>query len=461
VLIAGSGVGVVYVGGMPLLSIGAAYKAKMLCSEVFVAGRAVEDVMADLQIDDLRPLRFVGAHVNQTAGTTRAGLPGLVERRARFRGALGCTLNGQPTVTDGVGDRVPWPGKEVASPASNTLAALAPDVRRAVEAVLDEAFSEPDLSRPRRTRAVVVMQHGHVVAERYAAGIGSDTPLAGWSMTKSVLNALMGIAVREGRLELNGPVPLQAWSTPGDPRSRISVSDLLRMSSGLSFDENQAAPSSDILRMLFDTDDMAAFAASREPAHEPGTSWQYSSGTSMLLSRLLREAVGDGAYHEFPRRMLFEPLGMHRAVLEVDASGTFVASSYMYATAREWARFGQLYLQDGVWMGQRILPEGWVAFTRMAAPADPHAAYGAHFWLSTPVEYRGPDAAVPDDAFHAAGHEAQFVTIVPSRGVVIVRLGRTRYPSAWAHNRFVAAVLSALQPRASPTMRYLRVLRRE
>ncbi len=195
------------------------------------------------------------------------------------------------------------------------------------------------------------------------------------------------------------------------------------MSSGLAFDENQTAPSSDILRMLFDTPDMAAFAASRTPALEPGTSWQYSSGTSMILSRVLREALGDDAYHEFPRRMLFEPLGMHRAVLEVDASGTFVASSYMYATAREWARFGQLYLQDGVWMGQRILPDGWVAFTRAAALADPHAAYGAHFWLTTPVEYRGPDAVVPDDVFHAAGHEAQFVTIVPSHAVFVRRSG--------------------------------------
>jgi CubicO group peptidase (beta-lactamase class C family) len=433
---------------MPLLSIGSAYKAKMLCSEIFVAGRAVEDVMADLQIDDLRPLRFVRADVNLAERTTRTGVPGLVERRARFRGALGCTLDPRPTTAaEGAGDRLRWPGAEVASPTSNTLAALPPDVRRAVDAVLDEAFSEPDPSQPRRTRAVVVMQHGQVVAERYAAGLGSDTPLAGWSMTKSVLNALVGIAVREGRLELNGPARLQAWSTPGDPRSRISVSELLRMSSGLAFDEGQSAPSSDILRMLFDTADMAAFAASREPARDPGTSWQYSSGTSMILSRVLREALGDDAYHEFPRRMLFEPLGMHRAVLEADASGTFVASSYMYATAREWARFGQLYLQDGVWMGQRMLPEGWVAFTRTAAPADPRAAYGAHFWLSTPVEYRGPDAVVPGDVFHAAGHEAQFVTIAPSHAVVIARLGRTRYPSAWAHDRFVAALLAALQPR--------------
>ena len=135
---------------------------------------------------------------------------------------------------------------------------------------------------------------------------------------------------------------------------------------------------------------------------------------------------------------------MTRAVLEADASGTYVGSSFMYATAREWARFGLLYLQDGVWAGERILPEGWVQYTRTPAPADPQAAYGAHFWLRIPKEYRESGHAVPEDAFHAVGHEAQFVTIVPSHNTVIVRLGKTRYPQVWIHNAFVRNVLAAL-----------------
>jgi CubicO group peptidase (beta-lactamase class C family) len=196
--------------------------------------------------------------------------------------------------------------------------------------------------------------------------------------------------------------------------------------------------------MLFGAPDMAAFAGHKKLEADPGTRWKYSSGTSMILSQVLRDVLGDDEYHQFPRRALFDALGMTRAVMEADARGTFVASSYMYATAREWARFGQLYLQDGVWMGKRILPEGWVAYARTPAPADPRSAYGAHLWLSTPAEYRGSDAVLPAHVFHAAGHEAQFVTIVPSHDVVIVRLGRTRYPSAWAHDRFVSAVLVAL-----------------
>ncbi|MBE9530132.1 MAG: serine hydrolase, partial [Proteobacteria bacterium] len=146
----------------------------------------------------------------------------------------------------------------------------------------------------------------------------------------------------------------------------------------------------------------------------------------------------------FPREALFDRLGMTGAVLEADASGTFVGSSYMYATARDWARFGLLYLQDGVWEGERILPEGWVQYTRTPIPADPQGVYGAHFWLRIPKEYRGTGSTVPEDAFHAVGHEAQFVTIVPSHDTVIVRLGKTRYSKAWEHDVFVSNVLTAL-----------------
>jgi CubicO group peptidase (beta-lactamase class C family) len=256
-----------------------------------------------------------------------------------------------------------------------------------MDEVLNDAFAEPDSAHPRRTCAIVVMQHGVVVAERYAAGAGAETPLIGWSMTKSVLNALVGIAV--------------------------------------------------------DEPDMASFAADKVLESNPGSRWKYSSGTSLILSRVLREALGDEAYWRFPRTALFAPLGMRHALLQADPSGTFVASSYMYATAREWGRFGQLYLQDGVWRGERILPEGWVEYTRTPAPAAP-STYGAHFWLSTPTEYRWPTVELPAGVFHAVGHEGQFVTLVPSRNVVIVRLGRTRYPNAWAHDRFVSKVLAAL-----------------
>jgi CubicO group peptidase (beta-lactamase class C family) len=427
----------------PLLSVGLAYKAKTLCSESFVSERPLDDILADLAIDDLRPLLLIRAEVDMSARTAAARFL-TAERKARFDGETGCTLAPWPpgVVED---SRPTMPEQPTRSHRGRDGAPrVSVQTHPALDRVLDEAFSEPEGRERKRTRAVVVLHQGETVAERYAPGLGAETRLAGWSMTKSVLNALIGIAVRDGDLTLDGPTNLEAWSTPGDSRARITVSDLLRMSSGLEFDENQASASSDILRMLYEVPDMAGFAASKRLSAAPGAVWNYSSGTSLILSRVLRERLGEEAYRSFPQKALFEPLGLTRAILEVDGAGTFVASSYMYATAREWARFGQLYLQDGVWQGQRLLPEGWVAYTRTPAPAGSQPTHGAHFWLSTPVEYRGPAMPLPADVFHAAGHEAQFVTIVPSHDAVIVRLGKTRYPSAWEHDRFVAAVLAAL-----------------
>jgi CubicO group peptidase (beta-lactamase class C family) len=191
---------------------------------------------------------------------------------------------------------------------------------------------------------------------------------------------------------------------------------------------------------------MAAYAAGKPLDDPPGARWQYSSGTTVILARAMREVIGDdGAYRQFPRRALFDPLGMSSAVIETDAAGTFVGSSLMYATARDWARFGMLFLRDGVWDGERILPDGWVEYTRTPAPADPARRYGAHFWLDVPDGYRAMGAAIPRDAFHAAGHQGQFVTIVPSRDVVIVRLGGTRHHDAWDQSAFVHDVLASLQ----------------
>jgi CubicO group peptidase (beta-lactamase class C family) len=440
-------IGTGYIGAMigPFLSIGLAYKAKTLCSETFVSGRPLGDVLADLTIDDLRPLRVIRGQIDRGARVSTARFL-TAERMARFDDDLGCALEPPaPDAEEGPQQTLSIRPRRSYGEHGGTPASMSVRQYRALELLLDEAFSEADVRRPKRTRAVVVVHRGEIVAERYAPGIRPETPLIGWSMTKSVLNALVGIAIREGKLTLDGPTSLRAWSDPGDARGRITVSDLLRMSSGLAFDEDQGSASSDIFSMLYGAPDMAGFASSKRLIADPGSVWSYSSGSSLILSRLLRERLGDEAYRVFPRKALFEPLGFTKAVLEADATGTFVASSYMYATARDWARFGQLYLQNGVWQDQRILPEGWVEYTRTPAPADSLAAYGAHFWLSTPMEYQGPAVRLPADVFHAVGHEAQFVTIVPSHDVVVVRLGKTRYPGSWEHDRFVAAVLAAIE----------------
>jgi len=219
------------------------------------------------------------------------------------------------------------------------------------------------------------------------------------------------------------------------------------MRSGLAFTEVYSNPLSDVTRMLFDGPDAAGFAASRLLADQPGTQWKYASGTTNILSLIARRALGEEAYPSWPRRALFDPLGMSSAVFEQDASGTFIGSSFLFATARDWARFGLLHAQDGVWDGRRILPDGWVKLVTTPTPQAPDLKYGAHWWLKLSKELGGETpaaASLPPDAFHALGHEGQCLTVIPSRGLVAVRLGLSIDITAWDHAAFLAALLKAV-----------------
>jgi CubicO group peptidase (beta-lactamase class C family) len=251
------------------------------------------------------------------------------------------------------------------------------------------------------------------------------------------------------------PAPVPEWSRPGDPRGAITLDNMLRMSSGLEFGEVYEDPLSDVCIMLFSVRDAAAYAADKPLETEPGNKWYYSSGTTNVISRIVRDAIGgtQADYFAFPRNALFDRIGMRSAVIEPDPSGTFVGSSYMYATARDWARFGLLYLQDGVWDGERILPEGWVDYSRKPTPGSPGGVYGAHFWLNptrTPDESTGSARVglsaprLPADLYQCLGHEGQSVTIIPSRKTVVVRLGLSQAPGAWDLDSFIANVLEAL-----------------
>jgi CubicO group peptidase (beta-lactamase class C family) len=311
---------------------------------------------------------------------------------------------------------------------------------------VDSAFAEPNRRRLRRTRAVVVVQDGRIVAERYAQGFTENTPFAGWSMTKSVLGALIGVLVGEGRLSLQEKALLPQWKAP-DPRADITLEDLLRMRSGLTFSEEYSDLSSDVIEMLFNRSDCAAYAASQPLGSPPGTVWTYSSGTTNILSAIARRVVGEADYIHWPRRVLFDPIGMSSAIMEPDASGTFVGSSFMLAMARDWARFGQLFLQDGVWEGRRIVPDGWVRFSTTPTAQSPDGLYGAHWWLKLQPELGGetPAAArIPADAFFAVGHEGQTLTVIPSLRLVVVRLGLSIYVDAWNHAAFIADLQDAL-----------------
>ena len=286
------------------MRVGVGYKAKSLCSGVFVSKRDAAALLDEMSTDDLGVMRYLDASVDCAAETATASAFGLMGRRAVYREGLGCTL-----ALDGVD-----PPRLSRHTDALTRGTLPTDVKRPgdvssrVEAVVARAFDEPNPMRPRRTFAVIVLQYGRVVAERYAAGITDQTPLTGWSMTKSVINALAGILVKQGRLSVDAPAPVAEWARPGYPRGAITLDHLLRMSSGLRVDESRTSPRADVLRMLFETPDAAAYAASKPLAFAPGARWEYSNGGPNIVSRAIRTAIGDpGAYPRFPARRSSTP----------------------------------------------------------------------------------------------------------------------------------------------------------
>jgi hypothetical protein len=317
-----------------------------------------------------------------------------------------------------------------------------------LRAAVDWAFAEPDAARLRRTRALLVLYDGRIIAEHYAPGFSAATPMPGWSMTKTTTAVLIGALVKSGKLSLEQKALLPEWRGAGDLRADITLDQLLRMTSGLHFTERYGDPGADVALMLFARADGAGYAIDKPLEAAPGSRWQYSSGTSNILSRVIRRAVGGTQqdYLDFPRRVLFDPVGMRSAIIEPDASGTFVTSSYMYATARDWARLGQLLLQEGEWGGSRILPPGWVKYMASLTPQSARKDFGAHLWVKVTPPFDSllvPPPKLPPDAFHAVGYEGQFVSVIPSRRLVVVRLGLTRGDHVWDHEEFLARLLEA------------------
>lgn len=343
-------------------------------------------------------------------------------------------------------DGVAWPTKEWPS------APPEPSVdHETLTADLEQAFSPSSKESLGETRAVLIVHRGKLVVERYAPGFGADRRFHSQSVAKGFVHALVGILVRDGKVTLDAPADVAAWRKPNDLRRNITMRHLLTMSSGLAFTESYFNPfSSDVLPMLFGgaRGDIAAHAAGFPLVHEPGTHWSYSSGTTNLISGLIRETVGDSqeAYLGFMRRELFGPLGMTSAAPEFDKRGTFVGSSFMHATARDYARFGLLYLRGGLWDGRRILPEGWADFARTPLSHEDRGLYGAHFWLNAGNPNAGISPTIsdsPTDTFMARGHRGQVIAVVPSKDLVVVRFGRTPYALYGDMFRWIGAVINA------------------
>lgn len=425
-----------------LLEAAAAYSAKVVASARFVSGRTLDSVLAQ-ELAPTRPLErlirpLLRFQIDETTRTVTAQL-GPVTATAVATQNLGCVLvppggdavalraRAAPGLADLRADpsKVDWPrGERLPSePATGVDHA-------ALRAAVAHAFAETLGKPPIHTRAVVVVHRGRLVAERYADDVQPDTPLPGWSMSKTLLHALLGVRVQQGKLDPKAPLPIPAWRTANDGHERITVDDLLAMRSGLAWREDYDDPDSDALRMLFRTGDSAAVYAAMPVAEAPGARFVYSSGASNLLAYLLRRSFADDReYWAFPRQSLFAPLGMRTAVLEADASGTFVASSFGFASARDWARLGMLYADDGMVDGERLLPKGWVA-AASTPPANGDGRYGLHLWLDRDPDGDGPRARewpdLPDDVMHMDGHEGQYVVVFPRQQLVVVRLGCTK-----------------------------------
>ena len=410
------------------------FVASVLCSETFVSGQEPDRIFADTTaaMPGVGLITWGLAYkVDRRAGDVTVTLFGLGRSHAVYRGELGCMLDhGEPaTGVPGPAEPKPQPAQlpEIAGPSL-----VSPANAQLAEA-LDRAFAEPGTAPFRHTHAIVVVKAGRVVAERYADGYGIDTPLLGFSATKSVTSALIGILVRQGKLALDKPVPVAAWQRADDPRRAITVDHLLRHTAGLalgsSLDASLGAALEPVNRMKFLEADRAAYAESIPLETAPGSAWNYHDGNSIILSHLIRDASGGHAADVlgFARRDLFDPLGMRYVTIEFDGAGTSEGSTQMLASARDWARFGLLYLNDGVAGGRRILPEGWV--TSSAAPTPgAWVGYGAGFWTdhgdSFGATYRA-GRGMPRDAFFAKGTLGQYVIIIPSERLVIVRFGRS------------------------------------
>lgn len=311
--------------------------------------------------------------------------------------------------------------------------------------LLEEAFAAKSTPRLGETHALVIVQGGKIVHEQYGEGFGPEQTYPSWSKAKSITHALVGIAVGDGRLDVMATADAPEWRGADDPRGAITLDQLLRMSSGLAWVEEYLPDRpSDVIAMLFGEGkaDVAGFAASAPLADPPGGRWYYSSGTTNIVSRALAQAIGAGgpAFEAFMRERLFGPIGMASPIPKFDEAGTFIGSSFCFATARDFARFGTLYLRDGVWDGRRILPEGWVDYARTPTAQPPGAAesegrYGAHWWL----DLGGPGS------FSANGYDGQYTVCVPDLDLVLVRHGATPLDKKDELKRWIGEVVDCFR----------------
>ncbi|MBI4474844.1 MAG: serine hydrolase, partial [Acidobacteria bacterium] len=438
----------------------AAIGAHHLCSGLWVVGRFTKRTPEEILAQDIAPFRDFSwdkaftYDVDSGRQTVTVRGQGIPPRTARYNGDQGCSIlpRGENEIhfrPVPVPRNLPdaamqaWPTGD-ANASTPVPAGIRAD---GLASALDWGMEQKE----HNTRAIVVVYRGKIVGERYAPGWTKDTPQISWSAGKSITAALVGILVKQGELRVDEFAPVKEWRVESDPRGQIRVRDLLHMSSGLDFANlGLSGPDSysrdnEHMRIYFDGLNVFEHAVNQPQEIPPDTAWRYRNSDPLTLGRIIREKVearGE-SYLTFPQRALFDRIGARNFVLETDAWGNFIMTGFDYGSARDWARFGLLHLWDGVWNGERILPEGWVQFISTPAPADKTRGYGGLFWLNRGGAWKG----VPEDAFMASGHMGQYTMIIPSRDVVVVRLGPSPRNSQSYFTSLVARILENLSQR--------------
>ncbi len=426
------------------LTLISAFGAKALCSSVFLQYRSADMVIKN----DLSgfPFSLATYEVNAIDSSVSVNVFGLAESKAIYRKGMGATLINDfmeaevrsqhfniPTPLP-LSDSINWPlGTKIKT------SVLPTSYTQKLDSILNQEING-NPGKPTHTRAIAVVYNGELIAEQYATGFSASTVMPAWSATKSITGLLIGILVKQGKLHIDSTANIPQWA--GTPKQPITIKQLLQQTSGLNYTENYLYPS-EAATMLFRRGNMAAYAEGLPLKYPPGTVFNYSSGNSNILGDIIKKTIDKDAYAAFPYTALLYKIGMYSAILEPDASGMYVGSSYCYATARDFARFGLLCLNNGKWNNEQILPDNWIAFSTQPVSADKLKRYGAQFWLNGYAKSNTDKhqfADVPGDMYYAAGYGGQGIFIIPSKKTVIVRLGLEKTNE----NKLLADILSVL-----------------
>ncbi|MBZ4042678.1 serine hydrolase domain-containing protein [Flavobacterium hibisci] len=423
----------------PKLDLISGFSAKSIASGHFLDNRSKE--LIEKTDNDINLINLATNTIDEAGKFATSSVYGMKERKAIYREGLGATLiNDDFDVSkpylvpkrNKLVNNLPFPyGNN--EPKDTIFSNI--DYSKLNKAI-DNAFDKSG-GKLKRTRAVVVLYKNKLIAEKYDTGFTKDSRILGWSMTKSITSSAFGVLAKQGKIDIYKPAPVVEWQN--DERKNITINDLLHMNSGLEWEENYNTIC-DATKMLFQAEDMGKIQLDKPAQFKPNTHWNYSSGTTNLLSLILkRQFKTQQEYLDFWYNAVIDKIGMSSMIVEQDMSGTFVGSSYAWATARDWSKFGLLYLNKGNWNREQILDESWVKYT--ATPTNTsEGKYGAQFWLNAGGKFR--DA--PRDMFYCNGYQGQMVAIIPSKDMVIVRMGLKEDP-AFDFNGFLKGIIGSVK----------------